>query len=177
VQQGTATTEIARSVASTAAAVRDITGRNSQLSKEAELGGQQATTVLTSTHDLSVAVEDLKTAVIRTVRTSAAEVNRRAFQRHGFDLPCQVETPDRAMHPARIVDLSEAGAHIQGTINLTTGARGRLHTERAGTPIDFVVASRTPTAVHVSFPPNEATAAAIRKLLQQPAAQQSRQTA
>jgi methyl-accepting chemotaxis protein len=168
-QQGSATSEIARSVATAATTFRDITDRNAQVSNEAELGGQQAEAVLTSTHDLTVAVEELKNAVIRTVRSSAAEADRRAFQRHDFDLPCQVETPDRAIHPAHIVDLSEGGAQIRGTINLPEGSRGRLHIDGVAIPIYFVVAGRTAAAIRVSFSPNEATAAAIRKLLQQSA--------
>ena len=173
VEQGAATAEIARNVTETVASVREITQRNTEVSAEAERGGQQAETVLGATRDLSDAVRELKTAVIRTVRTSAEEVNRRAFQRYAFDLPCQVETADRTMHAARILDVSEQGARIGGTIAMAAGARGRLHIERVGLPIDFAVVHRTDSEIRASFAPNDAEASALRTLLQHAAESQA----
>ena len=40
---------------------------------------------------LDDAVGELRGAIIRTVRTSTAEVDRRMFRRFDIDLPCRVD--------------------------------------------------------------------------------------
>jgi methyl-accepting chemotaxis protein len=169
VEQGAATSEIAHNVIETASAAHEITGRNAEVSKEAELGGQQAEAVLDASRGLSASVNDLKTAVIRAVRSSGDDVDRRSSQRYELDLPAQVETADHARHQARVADLSEGGARVQGTFTLPVGSRGRLTIDGVGIPIAFVVAGHGPNEIRVSFALNEAAAAAVRAVLEQAA--------
>jgi methyl-accepting chemotaxis protein len=169
VEQGAATSEIARNVVETASAADEITSLNTEVSNEAAFGGQQAEAVLVSSRGLSAAVNELKTAVIRAVRSSDEDVDRRGFQRFPFDLPVQVETANHAKHQARVVDLSEGGARIQGMLTLPVGSRGRLTIDRVGTPIDFVVVGHAPNETRVSFALNETAAGAVRILLEEAA--------
>ena len=165
IQQGAATGEIARNVAETASAVHDMADRNREASQDAQLGQEQAGEVLEATRHLSAAVEELKFAVIRTVRSSADEVDRRTFDRYQVDLPCQVETADRTMHPASIVDLSQGGARLHAVVTLPVGSRGRLHVPSAGIPIDFDVVGHAANGIRVIFPHNPAVCAAVEALL------------
>ena len=165
-EQGAVTAEIVRNVAETAAAVRQITDRNAEVSKEAELGGQQAEVVLASAHEMTAAVHNLKEAIIRTVRGSTEVVNRRFFRRVAIAMPCQVETPDGARLEARIVDLSEGGARFEGPVALSTGSRGQLHLDRLRNPVGFVVLSKSSSGIHVSFDKNNEIAKQIRACLE-----------
>ena len=50
--------------------------------------------------------------MIRVVRTSTAEVDRRTSERRRVDLPCRI-TIDQRTQPGRVVDLSETGAQVR----------------------------------------------------------------
>ena len=172
VAQGAATSEIARNVVETASAANEITSRNVEVSYDAQLGGQQAEAVLVSSRGLSAAVNALKIAVIRAVRSSDEDVDRRAFRRYELDLPVVVALANNVSHPARVVELSEDGARIQDAPAPPVGSRGRLTIDRVGTSIDFVVVGHERNDIRVSFALNEADAAAMRRLLEQVAERQ-----
>src|SRR6185312_16457936 len=80
-EQGAATGEIARSVARTAVDANAMTSRVSEVSGEAEQTTRLAGRVLDDSGVLATAVGDLKRTVVRVVRTSTDEVDRRMFQR------------------------------------------------------------------------------------------------
>ena len=77
-QQGAATAEIARNVAETAAAANEMTSRTTEVSAEAEQTGIHAADVRENAVALNTAVGELRHSVIRVVRTSTPEVDRRA---------------------------------------------------------------------------------------------------
>ncbi len=76
-EQGVATAEIARNVAETASAANQMTLRTADVSGEAERTGMQATSVLDDITELKTAVSDLQRSVIRVVRASTSDVDRR----------------------------------------------------------------------------------------------------
>ena len=86
-EQGAATAEIARNVTETASAANEMTSRTTEVSTEAEQTGKHAVEVRENAEALNTAVGDLRNSVIRVVRTSAAEVDRREFRRR----PCHIE--------------------------------------------------------------------------------------
>ena len=94
-EQGAATAEIARNVAETATAANEMTGQISEVSSEAERTDQHAGAVQDNASGLNAAVSELKQSLIRVVRTSTADVDRRIVTRHQVDLPCRltVERP------------------------------------------------------------------------------------
>jgi methyl-accepting chemotaxis protein len=75
-EQGAATAEIARGVTETATAVNAMSARNAEVSREAGAAGHHADTVLEGTHVLNESIGDLRRTLIRTVRSSTAEVDR-----------------------------------------------------------------------------------------------------
>jgi methyl-accepting chemotaxis protein len=87
-EQGTATAEIARNVTETAMAAREMTSRTEEVSAEAGETCRQASGVRENAAGLDGAMEELRHSVIRAVRVSAAEVDRRNGVRHAADLIC-----------------------------------------------------------------------------------------
>jgi methyl-accepting chemotaxis protein len=160
-EQGTATAEIARGVTATATAISGVNTRNAEVAKEAGAAGRHASEVLDGTRTLDHAIGELKRALIRTVRTSTAEVDRRVFQREDIDLPGQLEIPGGGSIASRVGDLSEGGARLAGTSGLRPGTRGTL---RLGglAPMAFTVRSIDDMGIHVAFEMDDAGRQALR---------------
>jgi methyl-accepting chemotaxis protein len=82
-EQGAATAEIARNVAEKASAANEMTSQIGEVSAEAERTDRQAGTVQDNASGLNAAVTELKQSLIRVVRTSTADVDRRISARQG----------------------------------------------------------------------------------------------
>ncbi|MEJ0019094.1 MAG: cache domain-containing protein [Acetobacteraceae bacterium] len=174
-EQGAATAEIARNVAETAAAANAMTSRTDDVSREARHTREQAGQMQANTEVLDSAVIDLRHSVIRIVRTSTAEVDRRRHSRHAVDLPCRVAIGSAEASPAQLVDISLGGAAIHNAPAAQQGMRGTLDAGAIGFPLRFTV--RTVDArgdTHVIFELDEATtgrlAPVIEKLARKSAA-------
>jgi len=89
-KQAAATMGIAFNVAETASAAADMSTRITVVSAEAEQTERHSLSVRGNASALEDAVAELRHAVIRVVRTSTAEVNRRGAPRHLVDLACRL---------------------------------------------------------------------------------------
>ncbi len=138
-QQGAATAEIARSVGTTAGAAAAMTSRTGEVSAEAEQTGHAADTVHANAEGLAAAVSELRQTVVRVVRTSTTEVDRRQAVRHPSNLPCRIAAVGAAPVAARLVNLSTGGARVEGGPALAAGARGTLTVEGLGFALPFTV--------------------------------------
>ena len=162
-QQAAATADIARNVAQTMAAVSDMSGRAGEVSQEAALNGRHAGDVRETAGSLHGAVDSLKHAVTRIVRTSTADADRRQESRHKVDLPCQLSVAGRATAAARVIDVSSGGAHVAGVPLLPPGTRGTLTVDGYGRPLPCVVrACDDQRSLHVEFELDAQTAQAWR---------------
>ena len=150
-QQGAATAEIARNVNETAVAANDITGRTGEVLREAESTAGSAKAVCEDAAALNTAMAELRNAVIRAVRTSATEVDRRAAPRQVLNEACRISMTGQADHAGTLRDLAEGGARIAGGPALPPGARGVLHLPAAGLALGFVVRGGTADLLHVAF--------------------------
>ncbi len=150
-EQGAATAEIARNVAETAAAANTVTSSITEVSTEALETDRHAIEVGDDATALATAVGVLKQAVVRVVRTSTPEVNRRRSERQLVDLPCQLSVPGQATLAARMTDLSEHGACFHGGPSLPAGASGTLAVDAFGFPVPFTVRSCLGDELHVGF--------------------------
>ena len=65
-----------------------MTERTAEVSGEAEQTGRHAAEVREHAAELNAAIDELRHSVIRVVRTSTDEVDRRRSVRHSVDLPC-----------------------------------------------------------------------------------------
>jgi methyl-accepting chemotaxis protein len=149
-QQGAATAEIARSVASTASAVNDMSRRIGDLSGEATNTRARADEVKEGVADLTDSVAALRQTVVRVVRTSSDDVNRRKFSRLGVSLPCRLSVGGRSL-AARITDVSAGGAQVDGASDLAVGNNGQIAIQGIPADIGFRVAHISSTGVHLAF--------------------------
>jgi len=159
-EQGAATAEIARNMTETASAASEMTNRTTEVSSEAELTSMQAAEVRDNATALNSAIEQLRHSVIRVVRTSTAEVDRRRTPRFDVDLPCRLSVGGQ-MYDARVSDLSDAGARLNSVPSLASGTRGTLTIDGVGFPLAFAVRASEGQSMNVSFALDTATAASF----------------
>jgi len=156
-QQGKATAEIARNVTETAAAANEMTQRTADVSTEAEQTGVRADEVRANAAGLDQAVAELRQSVVRVVRTSSTEVDRRATPRQEVALGCQFTVAGQ-VHSARLADLSERGAHMTAAPSLAVGSRGSLRIDGVNLTLPCIVRHSEADSLGVAFELDEATA-------------------
>jgi methyl-accepting chemotaxis protein len=165
-EQGAATAEISRSVNETAAATNEVTRRIGEVSQEAEQTGRRTAQVLAETITLSGEVDNLRDSVIRAVRTSTTDVDRRQSPRSVVDLPCQLTVAGHGTSAARIADLSAGGASVHGGPALPVGTSGTLEADGIGITLPFSVRAVVDATLHLAFVLNDATAARLREAIE-----------
>ena len=171
-KQAAATIGIAFNVAETASAASDMSSRVTEVAAEAEQTEEYARSVRENASALEVAMAELRHAVIKVVRTSADEVNRRDSPRYPVDLPCRVSAAG-AVQAARLIDLSETGAQISVTTSLALESRGTVSLDGVAVALPFVVRdSDNQGRLHVEFEPTGPARSAVSQLLER--LQQSR---
>ncbi len=164
-KQAAATIGIAFNVAETASAASDMSSRVTEVSAEAEQTEEYARSVRENASALEVAVAELRHAVIKVVRTSADEVNRRDSPRYPVDLPCRVSAAG-AVHAARLIDLSEMGAQMCDAPSLTLESRGTVALDGVALPLPFVVRHTDSNGrLHVEFEATEPARSALSQLI------------
>jgi hypothetical protein len=171
-QQGAATGAISRSMSQTTGAAEEIAQRIAEVSQEAGETGQRAAEVRLSTGVLSGLVTDVRNSVIRVVRTSNEDVNRRAGPRQETDLPCVINAGGRRIE-ARVVNVSPGGARLAGVQDLREGQRGVLECDAIGVPLTFIAVRGDDQGWSVRFEPNVKTDARLAPVLKHLAAQQA----
>ena len=165
-QQGAATAGIARNVTETAAAADEMTNGTMEVSSEAEQTGKRAAGVRENVAALNSAVGELRQTLIRVVRTSTAEVDRRSSDRYKIDLPCQVSVPGQPAYSAYVAEISQGGAQVRGGSPLKSGSHGTLQLEGVSLALPFVVRSSVTDTMQVAFELDAATAARFAPALQ-----------
>jgi methyl-accepting chemotaxis protein len=161
-QQGAATAEIARNVGETADAANAMTNRTNQVSAEAVDTNRHAVDVHSGTVALGKAMEQLRHAVIRVVRTSTTEVNRRQNRRFPVDLPGRLVIDGRGENPVHVKDLSEHGAHVTGAPGIATGTHVTLSLDGVNPPLSCTVRSSGDDGLHLAFTLDANTQAALQ---------------
>jgi methyl-accepting chemotaxis protein len=157
-QQGAATAEIARSVGSTASAAGEMTGRTGEVSAEAEQTGHDADAVHENAEGLAAAVSELRGTVVRVVRSSTSEVDRRRATRHPTELRCSIAVAGAAAVSARLVNLSAGGGRVQDGPELPPGTRGTLMVDGLGFPLPFSVRAAEGSGLSLAFQVDAAAA-------------------
>ena len=150
-RQGAATAEIARTVNSTAGGAHEMTFHTVDVSTEAVQTGLDAVTVHENAEGLAAAVSELRRTVVRVVRSSTTEVDRRHAIRHPTDLPCRLAVAGAAPVTARVVNLSSDGGRVEDGPVLPVGATGTLTIDGLGFPLPFSVRAAEDGALGVAF--------------------------
>lgn len=124
-QQGAATQEIARNIAHGAESSREVAARIGALAEDAAGTGRRAGDVHSGAAALETTVNALRQAVVRIVRTSTADVERRLGTRREVDLPATIELAGQR-GAARLRNISSGGAMLTTGLTAEPGAHGRL---------------------------------------------------
>ena len=165
-EQGAATAEIARNVTETATAASEMTSLNADVATQAAQSGQHAAHVLENIKALDGAVAELKRSVVRTVRTSATEVDRRISERMDVDLSCHVAVPGEPVRQARVTNISGGGALIVEGPSLSVDVSGTINIAGLGTALPFVVRYAGMNELGIAFRADDAAEVQLTSFLQ-----------
>lgn len=151
-QQTAATQEITRNVVETTQAAHQVSTLIAAVAGDAAAAGAQADGVRANASDVEQAVQHLRSLLVRVVRTSTPDADRRTAPRYPTDLTCDVslDTP-QGRHPVRLVELSAGGATLHGLGLSRPDVRGRVHLPGAAEPVPFAIRALAPGGAHVSF--------------------------
>ena len=149
-QQGAATAEIARNVSETASAANAMTSRVTEVTAEAEQTAKHAAEVQDNAAGLNVAVSELRVSVVRIVRTSTDEIDRRQTRRR----PCYIEAAlggQGQSGTASIYDISEAGCFAVTRLRMQRGQVVEIGLPGTSTRLKGAVIDVTDTGLHIAF--------------------------
>ncbi len=162
-QQGAATAEIARNVTETAAAANQMTERTKEVSAEASQTGKDAAAVLENSTVLDATIHDLERTLVRVVRTSTHEVDRRRERRR----PCHLEAT--IVHGAQseqavLHDISERGCLCATAVDCAVGQQIAVVLQRLGQRLQGRVVARSEAGLFISFTGDGLPAAEVDQL-------------
>ena len=110
-EQTAATSEISRNVGQNTGVVREVTQHITVVSKEADYTRTSASQVSEVAGHVADSVDALREILVRIVRTSTSDVNRRQTPRYYVERSTHIKT-DEKVYEATIVELSAGGAKI-----------------------------------------------------------------
>jgi len=122
-EQSATTAEIARNVVQTSQAAQEVAERIARVSNEAGATGSRAEDVRRLSGDVASGINDLRETLIRVVRTSTNEVDRRQSQRYRIEKPVRLNFAEKNLEVA-LMNCSAGGALIAEVIEgLAVGQR------------------------------------------------------
>lgn len=130
-EQAMTTQEIARNVSQANEAVRKMSEQADAVSTEAGHAGTQAAAISGATADVAKEVSALQGTIVRVVRTSVEEADRRVEPRLLVQMPCRVEAGSRRQD-AVLENVSRNGAMLSGIKDARQGETLLLTPDRAG---------------------------------------------
>ena len=155
-QQSAATQEITRNVGETALSAREVSARIQNVSAGAAKVGSQADNVRRSIGEITENIAGLRAVLVRVVRTSTDETNRRKYPRYPLAVQAEILDGSGKRLIGEMVDISEAGAQLSLSSGMRSGEKGSLNLDGLRLPLPFVVRARQGEALHVEFELGEA---------------------
>jgi methyl-accepting chemotaxis protein len=150
-EQDAATREIARSISESASAAREVSSKIALVSRGANSVDERASDVRQAISSVSSNLAALQSVLVRTVRSSTTEVDRRRSKRYPADIQVSVIDSRQATHATTLVDISEGGAWLRCAPQLRVGETGTLQIDGLALPLPFTVRSLDGQAAHVAF--------------------------
>ena len=153
-EQGSATSEIARNVSQTADAARVVAVRIAEVSREAGDVGHRSNEVRAAVESMSHNIDQLKSVVVRAVRTSTEDANRRHDPRYPVQVNGRIE--GYAGAPSTItVDLSLGGARLNLPGGMPDRTKARLKIDGFADALNFEARESHDDLVGVEFQLND----------------------
>jgi methyl-accepting chemotaxis protein len=169
-QQTAATGEIARNVTETAAAVRVVSGHVGEVTQEAHGTGAAVDEMRAVADDVGAQIAELRSVMVRIVRTSSDAVNRRDDPRMDIDGPATLLLAAGRAMSATCLNLSCGGARVRlDGEALDAGCEAALRLPGLPDLAGRVVDGGTEVSLQFAWPP-DAAPLALRERLGQLAA-------
>ncbi len=146
-EQGAATQEIARNVSQTTMVAQEVASRIATVSSDADEVGRRSIEMRESVAGVTTNIELLRAALVRIVRTSTEDADRRNAKRYAVKLTGKIDGGAKVS----VVDLSQSGVHLADAHDLVVGRRGRLTVDGFPQPLEFDVRGVKGGNAHVAF--------------------------
>jgi methyl-accepting chemotaxis protein len=161
-EQSAVTREIARTVEQTSKAAREVAAQIGVVSTEAVQTSRRASEIRDGSSDIASKVDSLRSVLVRVIRTSTADVNRRMVDRKVMNQPGTLELHGDS-HRIVVQDISESGARLHGlTADIDVGATIGLVVDGFSTRLDGLVVGKDATGVSLRFELAETAQQALR---------------
>lgn len=141
-QQQAATLEIARSIEQSAQSNREVSSKIAAVSQDATALNDRAAEVRETIAGAADSVAALRTILVRIVRNSSEDTDRRTVARYDVDITATIETAG-ARATTRVLDVSERGARITCVPGLAINTVGKIHIDGMSRPLAFIVRGGT----------------------------------
>jgi methyl-accepting chemotaxis protein len=166
-QQAAATQEITRNVSETTASAQEVSSRIQNVSAGAVKVGNQANSVRRSIGEITDNIAGLQAVLVRVVRTSTEDADRRRSKRYPVTAKAEVCDASRRPLLGDLVDMSETGAQIGCSSGMHVGDKGSLQLAELSSPLPFVVRGQQADALHVEFELSDAQRASFSRWFNQ----------
>jgi aerotaxis receptor len=165
-KQNTVTLEISRTVEESTQAAREVAAQIVNVSNEAAETGRRAADIRDGSAEIAGKVDELRATLVRVVRTSTADVDRRTSTRVEIDRDGAIEAAGR-QHKVVIRNLSEVGALIVGALpGAGIGAPVALRIDGIALALNGVIARNDESGTLVKFNLTEATGKLVKDLVE-----------
>ncbi|MGC2779237.1 MAG: methyl-accepting chemotaxis protein [Bradyrhizobium sp.] len=150
-EQHAATQEISRSVQSSASAARDVSSKIGNVGRDAGMVNDRAAEVRSAIGGVATSLTSLRATLVKAVRTTTAEADRRQSPRLKSNLSIKVVDDRKGAVKADLVDISEGGAWIRFDPEPGIGDHGMMELNGFDGTVPYHVRARDKDALHVEF--------------------------
>ena len=164
-EQSAVTREISRTVEESSRAAREVATQIVKVSNEAAEAGRRATQIRDGSVEIASRVSGLQSTLIRVVRTSTAEANRRISARINVQRQGTLQAGGRS-HRIMTRNLSESGAiMIDAVPGVVAGELVVLVLEGLGAGLDGSVVRNNQSGMLIKLKLNETAAKLVKDLM------------
>lgn len=150
-QQGTSTREIAENVRQSAIAAREVSSRMHGVSSGAQQVDGQAKGVRVAIGEVTEKIAVLQKLLVRTVRSSTEDANRRASPRYAVAVKSEILDRRDQRFDSELIDISATGAHLLCQLDMHPGDTGTLKLAGLSIGLPFVVRGSHSKGLQVEF--------------------------
>jgi methyl-accepting chemotaxis protein len=162
-QQGAATSEIARNVSQTTSAALEVSEKIQSVSSGAGHVNQRANDVRLCIGEVTDSISGLREILVRVVRSSTVDANRRMSVRHAISVRGEIFDRDGRRHEGELLDISETGARIRCNPEMPQGETGTLKVQGFATALPFIVRNKKNDNLHLELQLPEPLSASYRQ--------------
>lgn len=152
-QQDDATQEIARNVVQTAAASNEVTEKIGQVAAEAQDNLTRAADMNAIAEEVDISIADLRSSLVRIVRTATPEVNRRKNPRYNAELGVTLLIEGTTLR-GKTIDISAGGAKVSLPAPVKAGARGQITIDGPNVTVPFEIEHASDKTANLDFTQN-----------------------